>query len=793
MAQDTESEEGAEKRKVTPAQWHARIDNAKEQFRSSWDMGKMAFEEYLGPQMKYDSYSGKFEGGAARYPIYWSSIKTLQTMLYSRTPIPVAEKNFDDLDDNIARVGCLSLERLAKYLMRSCAFDSTMSYARDTYINYGKATTRIYFESEINEQAEKVYYTQVQVPAPPDPNQQAMPQDPNMPPMPPQPPPMQNIWVDSRGEQVQDPSLLQQDEQGFYIEMPGLDTVCVDVCPVHYRDNLHNPNARWQEEITWKAYKSALNRSQFRAKFGSVEGIVFSVPGEENSTQTSSGKTKSEPTANIWECWDKETNKLSWIAEGKKDAFLTPLQSDGQPYEGDDPYELDGFFPSPDYILGTVGPDSIIPVPDYIQLKPFIDQIHGLAERLQIHVRALKTQGIYDAGIPGLKEAIEGLGSGQFAALQNFQELVDEGGRTGLEKLIRFFPMKEIAEVVQLLMQVIQDYEAKFLEVWGIPDIVRGADNPEEGYQKQQQKGEWMSLRATVPGRAFQGMVRQSIELMCDLALKMFPKRKLEDVIGVQYMPEEDQAVWPQVLLLLQDDDERKIRIDIQTDSTITMNENVELEQRNYVAKIVTEGFSSIATATAQDPDFAPAALQALIDVVAGTQKGKSIEGMLRALQKKKLEQMENPAPPPPDPKIQVEQMKQEGKMRELQAKSQLDQSKQAGDFQIQQAKAESEMMIEQIQAEADIQTTMAKIQAEVQQSQLEGSAKMQLEEMLAGLKAQLEILKAGLKVKEQNQQMQMKKQETALSAGLEVWNTQEAIKLTKEQAKHSYEGKDKK
>lgn len=782
MAKDIELEDESENAQSAKL-WWSKLDAAKEAFKPSWDMTKMAWEEYLGPQLKSVGQGVSDTntlGNQARFPIYNSCTKTMQSMLYSRTPIVVAEKAFEDLDDDIARLACQDLERLARYLIRSCAFDSTMNYMRDNFIHGGKATCKTYFESEINETAEKEYCVQKQVPVPPDPN---VPQDPNQPPPPPQ---MQMIWVDSRGEQ-QDPANLKQDDQGqVYYEVPAMDEVCVGVCPVHYRDILHNPNARWQEEIVWKAYRETFTREEFREKFGEVEGVPFNVQNENDKTPSDEKKAKI-PTATVWNIWDKEHKKLLWLVEGKKDDFIRPLQSNEEAVSGDDPYELDDFWPSVNFLLGTCGPDSLNPVPDYVQLRPFILQLHALAETLQINIRSLKTQGVYDAGIPGLKDAVEGMANCQFAALENFQELV---GDKGLEGIFRFFPMQEIAETVSKMIEVIGVIEEWFNETWGIPDIVRGGSAPNEGYQKQQMKGEWMSIRATVPGRAFQRAVRDAIEKMCDLAIKMFPEQKLMDVMGVRYNKPEDQELWPERLLLLKDDDERKVRISIQTDSTILMNETADLEQKNYTAKIVTEGLSSIAAIMQQDPESAPAAIQVLIDVVSGTQQGKGVEGMLRSWQKKKLEQLQNPAPPPPDPKIQVEQMKQEGKMQELQVKSQMDQQKQAGDFQIQQAKAQNEMQIEQIQAQADIQTTMAKIQAEVQQSQIEGAAKMELEKMLATLKAQLEILQAGLKVKSEQHSMKVKEHETALDASLQVWNTKEAVKLSREQAKNAYQDK---
>lgn len=780
MAQDIETEEsGKAMPEESPALWWSKIEAAKEQSRESWDLAKMAWEEYIGPQIKNQSTRDTVQTSPqARYPIYWSSTKSIQPMLYSRTPIPVAEKAFEDLDDNIARVGCLGLERLSKYLMRSCNFDETMSYMRDTFIHCGKASNRVFCESEIEEEGEKIYCSPMQVPVPVDPS---IPQDPNQPPAPPE---MMTIWLDSSGQEIPETAELLEDEDGVFILGPALKDVKVEVAPLHYRDVLHNPDARWQDEISWMAYRSTLNKSAFRKKFGNVEGVSFAVQGDKDKT-TAGTKQQKTPTAIVWEIWDKETRTVKWLAEGKKDAFLKPLLGEEE-YEGEDPYGLESLFPSPAFILGTCGPDSLFPVPDYVQLRPFIEQLHGLADRLQIHVRALKTLGFYDAGFPRLKDAIDGLGSGQFAAVENFTELVGNGG---LSNVLQFFPMREIAEVVSTIIEVTKNYQEKFDEMWGLPDMVRGASDPTEGYQKQQQKGEWLSLRATVPGQAFQRIVRDTLEIMCDLAIDKFPEQKLAAVMGVYRMPPEDQEVWPQVLTLLRDDQERKIRINIQTDSTILMNENLELEQRNYTAKIVTEGLASVAAMSQQDPEFTAVGLQALIDVVSGTQKGKGLEGMLRALQKKKTEQMNNPVEPPIDPKIQVEQMKQEGKARELQGKQILQGQKQEGELMLKQLELEGQQQLELVQAQADIETTMKKIVAEVQQSQIEGAAKIQIEQTLAELKGQLEILKAGAKLKTQQHDMKVKEHSTALDASLRIWDAKEARRLSKEQAGNAYEG----
>lgn len=761
--------------------WVSQIEGAKLLSRRSWEQARESWEEALGPTQ--DILTGTTSRVVeARYPIWWASIQSVQPMLYSRTPTPIAEKAFDDLDDNTARVACLCLERLARYLIRSCAFDATMSYMRDTYIHAGKATCRIFFEAKIGNEPKKEYYAQKQIPIPPpqpDPNQQQItPQDPSQPPPPPQ---MQTIFVDSAGDQLQgDPKALQQDEQGFYIEssQENLEYVCVETVPVHYRDILHTPNARWESEIWWKAYKSILTREEFREKFGEkAEKLVSFTVIPLNDRTPDDEKLLPIEYATLWEIWDDRAQNVYWYCEGYKDDWLTPLNS-----EGGDPYDLDELFPSPPFILGTCGPDSLFPVPDFVQLRPLVEQLHGMAGRLKILVRALRKRGCYDAGVPGLKAIQDEADEAEFVALENFKELIGDGG---LESVIKYFPTGEISEAITQLTQVIQQYEDKFNEIYGIPDILRGTSDPNETAAAQQMKGRYLSLRASTKQREFQRIVRDSIEMMCDLALKKFPQEKLVEVMGVKHMKPEDQQVWPETLVLLQDDDERKIRIDIETDSTITMNEGEDIEQRNYLAKTLLDGLAGVATAMQQNPIFAPAAMEALLFVVRGLQKGKELESVLKTSLDQAMQAAQQPQPDPEQQKIQgqmqLQQQKQQGQM-------QIEQFKAQTGAQTKQMEAGQQAQIEGVQAQADIAVQDRKAQSEIAMSQMESKTKLELETMLATMDAHMKLLEAKLQAVSAAHDHALQNQKFQHDTVLKLFDAKIAEQQSKLEAKHAFE-----
>ena len=219
-------------------------------------------------------------------------------------------------------------------------------------------------------------------------------------------------------------------------------------------------------------------------------------------------------------------------------------------------------------------------------------------------------------------------------------------------------------------------------------------------------------------------MIRETVEIMLDLAFKKFPESKLLEITGAKHWKPEDQQFWPQVLLICQDDQDRKIRINIETDSTITVNKNAEVEQKNYLAKTIFDGIQAIAAAAQSVPDMVPVASEALLLVVQGTVYGKNVEDRM----KQAIDTMNQPKQPeqtPPDPaiiKAQIDQQMQEKelafKTQELKLESMLKQA----EIEAQKAKTEAEVQIAAFKAEADANTKAMQTKLDAMQLQIEKS-----------------------------------------------------------------------
>lgn len=744
--------------------WLGQLDASERAAKDQLEAAQEAWREYLGTFAEQPTLKGEAnKQPTVRFPIFWSSVRSVQPALYSRTPVVEAQKMFDTVDDNVARIACICLERLAKYLIHSCPFDRVHYSTRDDFIVGAKATNRVMYEAEISAGNGKKYYNQVAQDAPPPPPQQPAPQgppDPNAPPQqPPEPPPPQ--WLDDEGEPLPPDAELLQDKQGFYAETDEetLEKEYICLSPVSFTDILHTPNARHWEEIDWIAFKLQLTKDDVKDRFGE-ETAALNIYVSQEDTGTDKNEKKSLPVkyAQIWEIWDKRKKRVLWFCEQVKEDFLD---------EQDDPYGLDGFFPCPPFILGTLGPDNLYPSPDYIQLKPLILQLHGLAKRLKTLVRATRRRGVYDASIPELADLANDTDEAEFLAVNAYQQQIV--GKGGIEQVVQYFPTEQIAELLTQMMQTFQTYQDMFNEMYGIPDIMRGTSDPTETAAAQQQKGKYLALRFSAVQREYQRLVRDGIELMCDLGLGKFSEDKLLEVMGAHHMDPEDQAVFPQALALLQDDDERKVRIDIETDSTITFNQDAEIEQRTYLGKTLTDGITAMAQAAQGAPQLVPVAGEAILYIIEGLKAGKEMEETLRhTLDQMKQAAAQPPPPPPPDPNMiraqnegQKIQLEHQRGMAEIQIKQQDSQTKaQAAQASAQTDAAGLQLDGAKIQSEHQTKTDKTTVEAFKAKTQEQAT---QFEEMIKSFEVQLDQYRA--KLEERQQGLDMIKHASTLGA----------------------------
>lgn len=133
---------------------------------------------------------------------------------------------------------------------------------------------------------------------------------------------------------------------------------------------------------------------------------------------------------------------------------------------------------------------------------------------------------------------------------------------------------------LQVLYQARDRVKADSYEISGISDLVRGATDPRETATAQERKAQYANLRLKKKQQNVQRFVRDVVAIMGEIIAEQFSPETLYKMTGTDFLPDEMKSRFEEAVELLRDDAMRTYRIDIETDSTIAVDENLEKEQR---------------------------------------------------------------------------------------------------------------------------------------------------------------------------------------------------------------------
>jgi len=174
----------------------------------------------------------------------------------------------------------------------------------------------------------------------------------------------------------------------------------------------------------------------------------------------------------------------------------------------------------------------------------------------------------------------------------------------------------------------------------------------------------------------------------------LFTDETIRLMCGADLMSQEDKANFPAALALLRDDRLRTFRVDIETDSTIALDEAEEQASRMAYVEMATQLFSGVQNAP---PELLEPMIESALFAARAFRSGRQLEGAWDKALRTMEESAKNPPPPPPDyqaQQLQIMQMDSQTKQMEAQTKAQV--------------------------AQADIQAKMATLQAEQGKAQME-------------------------------------------------------------------------
>jgi hypothetical protein len=564
------------------------------------------------------AYRGIYDDASEVFNILWSNVETLKPIVYSHTPKPEVQRRFLE-KDRIGSDMAIVMERAIEFSQSipGKTFDAAITQARDDFLLSGRGVCRVVYDATFTE--EKVG---------------------------------EKMSEDLSG--VEDVTEEKKAGEEAYIKY------------VYWKDFLHSNGMSW-DNVWWNAFATDMTRNDLRNAFGNEIGDKIPLCGKilmnddfyhEGDYDYNWAQSHEEGYARVWEIWDKRSRTVVTVAEGYE--YIIE--------ESDDPYELEEFFPTPKplYAIETTG--SLTPIPEYTMYQYQAEELNIITRRMSKLVSALKVRGICDADIKSLTRMFEGEDN-EVIPDEEFGKLAAAGGIKGA---IEWAPIMEFAQALAALLPQRDGCLNNIYEITGLSDILRGASDPRETATAVRKKGMFGSLRIRDRQKKIQTYCKDLMGLQGELISNLFDPETLILMSGVEQRPE-IMSGMEEITKRLQDDAMRDYTINVQTDSTVAIDEEARREETQVFFTAVANLLQQIIPAVQEGIIPAPVAQEFLMFLAKRFDAGRELEAAIEQIGQQ----------PPPD----------QGPSPEEQAKAQMEQAK----LQLEQQKLELQAQEQQM------------------------------------------------------------------------------------------------
>jgi hypothetical protein len=523
---------------------------------------------------------------------------------------------------------------------------------------------------------------------------------------------------------------------------------------IHWKDFLTNFARIW-DEVWWIGYRVFLTRDEVANRWGRevANDIVLDHRLRDEAGRYTPGS--SEAKATVWTIWNSREPEVVQVAPGYPNGLLGRMPP---------PVNFQNFFPCPRPINATVAPDSIYPVPDFAMYQDQADEVDTLTNRIYKLSSSLRLRGLYPADMDSVKRLLQEATDTELIPVDNWAMLGERGGADGL---VVWFPLAEVAKTLATCIEAREKAKQALYEITGISDIVRGSSQQYETARAQEIKTQWGALRIRDRQRDVERFARDLIRLMAEVIAEHFNPETLSAMSGIKLLtnqqkqmigqaqamqqsraaagapplpmpqipPEMLQAMnqpsWDDVLALLRNDKLRSFSIDVETDSTVELDQQAQQQGRTAFITAVTQFLMASAPILEKAPNAAPLLGQLLLFGVRGWKVAEPMETAIEQFVAQTVQQGQQPKPPTPD------MIAAQSKAQSAQAKAQKDQMElqlQAQELQTERQRTAAEVAMDRTQSGIDMarmhqdaaidqtqsRIDMARIQQEAQENALE-------------------------------------------------------------------------
>lgn len=664
----------------------------------------------------------------SRYPAWYSILKIRKPIVFSRAGIPLCKDTTQDGSDPIGATAATCKERLAVNIAKTFDFFDNLSASVDDFLVTDFGQVRAFYSCKEIKEEQKILI---------------MPQliDPTQPPSP------ENMrFVTQDGKEVVGEEIMEMDGQ-LYLETEKVVAVKdqkVWLEPVIYKDILVDPHITKWGDCKRLLFINYYSQPQFKADFGAAALAEFkSVVEREVGADEVDKKTK---TIKVYEYWDDFEKDTFWFTDYNKEfltptKYLVPMDDEGEEENEDlnGIYNLEKFFPCPKPMIINCASDEFWPYTEYYQIVDILEDIHTIFTRMVVCTRAIRSRMLFDSSIEGLQAALNELSESDAIGVENLaQALVSNGGN--LDAAVQYVNVSPIIETLNQLYISLEQRLNTIYKLTGTADLLQGLiTDPTQRTLGERQMTEKYALNQVADRqRKVQEFVRDCYELLTELALKNFTKETLANYINPASLPEDQKLNYEQAITLLKENSKR-FRVELETDSTISINEEYDKQARIELVNTCTAALEKTADIAQTSPQLVKLELHLMKYLIQGFRQSKLFQAEItEAIDNvmKETEAMEQQ--PPPFDKDEFA-----AKMEQVKLKAEYD-------FKTAQMQSNERLEVMKMQQSAQI------VSIENQLAQF----KLQIEQGNASQKLQLDFTKVQADISEAQQALQIKRDE---------------------------------
>ncbi len=376
------------------------------------------------------------------------------------------------------------------------------------------------------------------------------------------------------------------------------------------------------EDVTWIAHKIHMTKQEVIEQFGDKVKDFFIEDGTDNDKQKNTV---------VYEIWDKTSKTIKYLCKDYGVDFLKVT---------DDLLKLQGFFPMPKPIFATVTNDSIIPVPDYSEIKPMLDELDGITDRMKKTIRAIKVTGCYDNSFPELRNILDK--DVTLVSVSDFAKLKENGGMRGI---VDFMPIEQYVQALETLAQRKADLLNSIYEVTGVSDIMRGNSDPNETATAVTKKTNFGTLRNQDRQNDMQRFITDLLKIKAEIICEQFAPETLAGFANGA-APE----IVAAAIELLRTDKMRGMVLGIETDSSF--NQADEAQKVNEAVTLIHTMITNAFEVISAQPLLLPLYRQMIETVVVTLPNARQYEPVIDEVFNKIQQQLAQPEPEQPNPEM---------------------------------------------------------------------------------------------------------------------------------------------